>query len=167
MRSIVQLTHNELNMIASKWLVLKGCSVVISELRTWGTQEIADVIGFTSGESILIESKTSRADFFADMKKPWRKEPSKGMGNYRFIFCEKNLIKKEELLPNWGLLEHDNGKIIHEGRYFFNMGASWQEGFIKGERGLLVSAINRVANKHENIESNLFFRKNYQNKFKK
>jgi hypothetical protein len=71
--------------------------VALSELKTWVTFEIADAIGFKSGFSIPIESKTSRVDFFADRKKPWRKEPHKGMRNYRFFLCGPDLVLPNEL----------------------------------------------------------------------
>ena len=54
------MTHSDLVEIGYKWLMSR-CGVVFKELMAaTGTSEIPDVIGFTSGESFLIECKTSR-----------------------------------------------------------------------------------------------------------
>ncbi|MCP3944994.1 MAG: hypothetical protein GY710_26450 [Desulfobacteraceae bacterium] len=66
-------THDELIKIAEKWL-LKRCGFAFRELTTFAS-ETPDVIGFRQGESILIECKTSRADFHADKKKIFRRRP--------------------------------------------------------------------------------------------
>ena len=59
-------THSELVDIAEKWL-FKRCGFAFKELTTIN-QETPDAIGFRSGESILVECKTSRSDFHADKK---------------------------------------------------------------------------------------------------
>lgn len=105
------LSHSELNRIACKWLLSLGCSIVLSELKTWGTFEIADAIGFKSSYSILVESKTSRANFLADKKKPWRMEPASGMGNYRLFLCQQGIIKPDDLPNKWGLIYSMGNKI--------------------------------------------------------
>jgi len=81
------MTHDEGCEIAYKWLLnTRNCGFAFKELTAatlYG--EIPDAIGFRGwGESILIEVKTSRADFLKDKNKRFRKEPEKGMGTYRF-----------------------------------------------------------------------------------
>ena len=38
-------------------------------------------------------------------KKPHRKNPVMGMGNYRYFLCPKGLIDISELPDKWGLIE--------------------------------------------------------------
>lgn len=101
----ITLTHKQLVEISYKWMV-KNCGVgfAFKELKSMD-EEIPDVIGFDSWQSILIECKVSRGDFLSDQKKPHRK---KGMGCWRFYCCPKGLIKKEELPAKWGLIYVDS-----------------------------------------------------------
>lgn len=97
------MTHKKLVEAAYKWLVKNGgVGVAFKELKSCAS-EIPDVIGFDSWQSILIECKASRADFFADSKKAHR-STFKGMGNWRFYCCPTGMIKVNELPPGWGLI---------------------------------------------------------------
>ena len=68
------MTHEQIVVIAGKWLkkheqniVIPNCSLVLTELVAATTSgEIPDVIGWCSWISVLIEVKTSRADYFRD-----------------------------------------------------------------------------------------------------
>lgn len=64
--------HKQLVTLGEKWLKRQGFSVVASELVTGGTREQADVIGFRTNCSAVIEAKASRSDFLADARKPHR-----------------------------------------------------------------------------------------------
>jgi len=98
-------THDALVERARSWLLTaRRCSVVITELGTWSTNEIPDALGFTNRHSVLVECKISRSDFFADAKKVFRRDPSRGMGNFRFYLCPAGLIKAEEVEAPWGLV---------------------------------------------------------------
>ena len=67
--------------------------------------ETPDVIGWKGRcRSVLIECKVSRADFLADREKPFRKDPSLGMGCERFYLTPAGLIRPAELPGKWGLL---------------------------------------------------------------
>lgn len=90
-------THGELVTLAETWLWRQGCGVVFAELSTLATPETPDAIGFRTTTSILIECKATRADFLADKNKPFRRDPSRGMGDWRFYFTPKGLINKSEL----------------------------------------------------------------------
>src|SRR5688572_21445214 len=97
-------THKQVVEIAYRWLVKNGSvGVVFKELKSYAN-EIPDVIGFSSWESILIEVKVSRSDFLCDKNKPHR---TKGMGNWRFYCCPKGMIRREELPAGWGLIYID------------------------------------------------------------
>jgi hypothetical protein len=52
-----------------------------------------------------VECKVSRADFFADQEKPFRKNPELAMGCERFYLVPQGLISPHELPGKWGLLE--------------------------------------------------------------
>jgi hypothetical protein len=62
---------------------------------------------------VIIESKTSRADFNRDRVKSHRLS---GAGDYRFFLCRENLIATEDLYDDWGLLYTDGKKtwIVQE-----------------------------------------------------
>lgn len=98
-------THSELCKIAEKWLLNAGkCSVAIAEPNCIITTEQPDAIGFQSACSVLVEAKTSKADFASDAKKPFRRLPEKGMGDFRYYICQPGIIDICELPESWGLL---------------------------------------------------------------
>ncbi|EFA0846142.1 hypothetical protein CLH04_004741 [Escherichia coli] len=47
----------------------------------------------------------------ADRKKRFRKNPSLGMGDWRFFISEPGIISIEDLPPGWGLLHVVNGRV--------------------------------------------------------
>lgn len=100
-----QNLHAELVDRAAKWLRGRGgCKVVLTEYRHGGGEE-PDALGLHPLGSVLIECKTTRADFLADAQKPWRKSPSTGLGVERYFMAPKGLISPDELPEKWGLLE--------------------------------------------------------------
>lgn len=102
--------HDAQSVIGAKWLKRQGFSVVATELSALGCREQADVIGFRSQCSVVIESKVSRADFLVDQKKPHRTDA--GIGLYRFYICPPGMIRVDELPARWGLLYADGKKVI-------------------------------------------------------
>ena len=131
------MNHSELIEIGKKWLLNKGCSVVITDLSSCA-YERPDVIGFSSGSSIKIECKTSKSDFKNDKNKISRRHDELEMGNYRYYLTIKGLINKEDIPNNWGLLEV-NGKIINK----VIEAKSQNKNFIQ-EQMILVSTIRRL-----------------------
>lgn len=111
--------HTDLIKLGAKWLkkhkrnlIVPNCPLVLEDLvSTTQTGEIPDLIGFSSGNSVLIEVKISRSDFKRDFKKKFRINQEKGMGEFRYYLCPDGLIKESELPNNWGLLYEINGKI--------------------------------------------------------
>lgn len=103
--------HADLVQAALKWLTGScGCSFAVGEIVAW-TGEIPDAIGFKSWCSIVVECKTSRDDFLADRKKPFRAKPENGMGDHRYFLCPEGVIRPDDELNGWGLLYLKNGKI--------------------------------------------------------
>ncbi len=99
------MTHAELVERAERWLLrVMRCGFVLCELAS-DAREIPDAIGWRACHSYLIECKTSRSDYAADAKKPFRRKPEQGMGNYRYYMTPPALIAPEELPERWGLLE--------------------------------------------------------------
>lgn len=109
------LSHSQLTEIAVRWLHRPnsgrghGCQVALSECwGGWGGGEQPDAMGWrNSGHqdgTVLVEVKTSRADFLADAKKPHRKQPELGVGRWRYFLCPEGLIQPEEVPERWGLL---------------------------------------------------------------
>lgn len=82
-----------------------GAKIGAMEFTGGWNRERVDAILFTSGSSFLIETKISRSDFLADKKKPFRNDPSLGVGTYRYYACPEGLIKIDELPEKWGLIE--------------------------------------------------------------
>ncbi len=65
----------------------------------------AIVGGNASNEgSVLVECKTSRADFKKDFSKSFRIEPEQGIGNWRYYMCPTDIIKVDEIPDKWGLI---------------------------------------------------------------
>lgn len=102
---LVEYTHDELVLRAERWLKQIGCGVVFRELVTSTySGEQPDAIGWRSTVSVLIECKANRADFLADKKKPFRRRPEDGMGDWRIYMCPPEVIQPEDLPNGWGLL---------------------------------------------------------------
>jgi len=147
-------THDALVERAARWMRSKGCSLVLRELTTTGTSEIADALGWRGDETVLVECKTSRADFLADRRKPFRHFPESGMGRYRYYLCPPDLIKPEEIPTNWGLL-YALGRTVKvvTGRNPQTWGYHWGDDGKdfqfetrnwRAEQGLLRSMLNRL-----------------------
>lgn len=102
--------HKGLVALGEKWLRRQGFPVVASELVTGGTREQADVIGFRSTCSALIEAKATRADFLADARKPHRL--TGGLGVYRFYLCPPGIIEVADLPERWGLLYAEGRSVL-------------------------------------------------------
>lgn len=97
--------HKALVRRAEKWLKRQGWKIVIRDcFKAYVyTGEQPDVIAWRDGVSIVIECKTSRADYLAYKKKFFRVEDC-GMGDWRFFFCPDGLVLPGELPSGWGLL---------------------------------------------------------------
>ena len=110
---LIPLTHDELCQIAWRFLQNNGFKVAFHDrFRAWTPYgEQADAIGFRNGASCLIEDKCSRSDLLADRKKPFRIEPEKGMGDWRFMISEPGIVNVEDLPSGWGLLHVIKGRV--------------------------------------------------------
>src|SRR5262249_21780527 len=102
----ISMTHHQLVRLAEQWLRKRyRCGIVLSE-QSCASGETPDVIGWKgSCRSVVSECKISRAHFFADQEKPFRKQPEHGMGCERFYIAPQGMIESRELPPGWGLLE--------------------------------------------------------------
>ena len=145
--------HDELVDRACRWLKGScGCSVAVGELRAFtGSGETPDALGWRSEYSILVECKTSRADFLEDRKKPFRMKPSMGVGTYRFYMCPPGVIEPEDLPEGWGLLHLEKNRVR---RVVGPQGNIWTHGdnlrFANprnqdAEIAMLVSAMRRIS----------------------
>ena len=101
------MTHDELVQRAKRWLLKsERCPVAFAEPCSGNIDERPDAIGWRyGGASVLIECKVSINDFYSDKAKPFRRQPYLGMGMFRWIMSPKGLLRPEQLLPDWGLLE--------------------------------------------------------------
>lgn len=148
---MIIFTHSDLVKIGEKWLS-KKCGFVLKELTTLA-MEIPDVIGFRSGESILIECKTSRSDFYADKKKFFRKYPWEGVGRIRFYMCKNGLIMPKDLPKKWGLLwVNEKGKVTQKvgpkgNIWSVNPEFRFQDINTKNEIALMYSALRKLYSK--------------------
>ncbi len=141
--------HDELCVRAGKWLKSIGCGAYFDDRLVASTSEQPDAIGWRDGISILVEVKTSRSDFLADKKKWFRKDPSKGMGDWRFFMCPTDLIKVEDLPEGWGLLYCD-GKSVKKVHGFPPNTKWYSMPFTSDKREetrILSSAIRRIEEK--------------------
>lgn len=99
------IKHSQLVKEAAQWLrSTRGCMVVVSEMHCVNSLEYPDVIGWKGvGSSILVECKTSLADFRADKEKAHRQ--FEGMGQERLFYAPKGIIPYGDLPVGWGLIE--------------------------------------------------------------
>lgn len=95
------ITHKELIQMAEKWLN-RRCGVVLTEYKSY-SDEIPDAIGFRSDHSILIECKTTLADYKADGRKPHRHN-GRSLGTLKYYLVPDKLITTKDLPIGWGLL---------------------------------------------------------------
>ena len=137
------MTHQQLIRLAEQWLRRRyRCGIVLSE-QSCASGETPDVIGWKgSCRSVVIECKVSRADFFADQEKPFRKQPETGMGCERFYLVPQGLIHSDELPRGWGLLECKGREITmtlkpHRQSQRTETGMKW-------EMNLLLASLRRV-----------------------
>ncbi len=115
MTPVEALTHDEIAEIGANWLKNnQGYPFTFSNMTSAMHGEQPDALGIsTHGESFLLEAKVSRADFRADLKKPWRTGIDSGLGMYRGYITPKGLLKPEEIPYGWWLLEiHGKNKPI-------------------------------------------------------
>lgn len=141
-------SHNYLVKKAASWvkkhdcnMLVPNCSIVASELvALTKTGEIPDVLGFSSFASVMVEVKTSRSDFLADFKKPFRRFPEDGVGAYKIYACEPEVIKESDVPEKWGLL-------YFTGRKFELVKTpEIQEYNFQSEKIILLSMIRRLKN---------------------
>lgn len=140
----VRVTHDELSLIAGKWIkkhsqniLIPNCATVAIDMKTL-EQEKPDVIAWNGSCSVLIEVKVSRNDFLKDCKKPFRKMSEKGIGQYRYYCCPEGLISENEIPENWGLLYLNNKNKIEIIKV-----AEIQKSNLIAERNILISMIRR------------------------
>jgi len=107
------MTHSDLINLALKWCRSRHrCKLVFAELSTRRTRKIIpDVLGFKpSGDSVLIECKTSRSDFMADRNKK-HKGKHRGPGLERWYLTSGHLVEPGEVPSGWGLAEVKAGRV--------------------------------------------------------
>ena len=106
------MTHADLVNLALKWCRgRQRCKFVYAELNTKRTKIIPDVLGWRpDGNTVLIECKTSRPDFFADQAKR-HKGRHRGPGLYRWYFTDGHLVDTNEVPSGWGLAEVKGSRV--------------------------------------------------------
>ena len=141
-------SHQELVLRAEKWLKACGCGVVIRDPFRTTSRENPDAIGWRDGISVLIEVKVSRSDFLKDKNKPFRVNPSLGMGDWRFYLSPPGLISVDDLPEGWGLLNatHKTIKKVHgvppNTRWWSHKPFNPDK---RAENSMLVSALRRLS----------------------
>jgi hypothetical protein len=104
------MKHSDLVQIGKKWLIkARNCQVVLTETQAQ-SGEVPDVIGWRGQLSILVECKTSLADFRKDLGK-WYRNSGPGIGQQRYFMAPKGVVPVREVPPGWGLLEVDKNIV--------------------------------------------------------
>jgi len=135
------MTHAQLVEKAVHWLRRYRCGVVLSE-QACVSGEMPDAIGWKRAcHSVLVECKVTRSDFLADRAKPFRFEPTRGVGCERFYLVPGGLVRAEELPQGWGLLEVSRNKIETVRASAKNLRSA--SGF-RCEMNLLLASLRRV-----------------------
>lgn len=104
------MTHAMLVQVAARWLrTTRGCGVVLTERGVGG--ETPDAIGWAD-DSIVVECKLSRADYLADLRKPWRQPGAVCLGRERWYLTPPGLfVAGSEVPRGWGLIVW-NGRTV-------------------------------------------------------
>ena len=106
------MTHGKLVSLAVAWLRSYGCGVVLSE-QSCASGETPDAIGWKRAcHSVVVECKSSRADFLVDRDKPFRQNAKLAMGCERFYLAPAGLLNASELPAGWGLLEIRGSEVL-------------------------------------------------------
>jgi hypothetical protein len=135
------MTHARLVEMAEAWLRRSRCGIVLSE-QGCCSGEMPDAIGWKGrNHSIVIECKISRADFFADAEKPWRRDPAIALGCERYYAAPKAMLVPKEIPEGWGLLEVEGRelKVAKKSSRKLRQG----EGLMN-EMNLLLASLRRV-----------------------
>lgn len=153
------MTHNKLVQRAAKWLKNSlHCRVVLTEHVAYTrSRETPDAIGWVNNRAVLIECKTSRADFYADRKKPSRHQNFPALGVWRFYLTIPGILTPMdiELIGGWGVYEIYGRRILHKGgNKYNNAGKPPFESDKDSEVALLVSALAKKHNKQPNKPEN-------------
>ena len=142
--------HYLLCLEAAKWLQnVNYCKYVAVELITYSSEN-PDVWGTTGWNSYIVEVKTSRKDFLADLKKDCRKR-GKGMANFRYYLLPEGAVELKEVPKKWGVLLHNGEKITKLLRHAQLYGTK-----VNADISMLCSIMRR-----EGINKRIF---NYRNK---
>lgn len=141
-------SHSDLVTRAARWLKnTYGCVIAFEEFGS-PTGEIPDAIGWKSnGRSVLIECKTSRADYLRDKEKPFRQNLFMGVGAERYYMIPEGAFTIDichDLPVDWGLLAvKGNGvKIVAAARPRKDLRSA---DAMKYEMRMLITALNRVS----------------------
>ena len=138
------MNHADLVQRADKWLRNQlNCRVVLLEKRAATSGgERPDAIGWVGINSIVVECKASRRDYYADGNKLSRRMPQYALGNWRFYLTEPGLLDGIELPEGWGWYEVHGRSVRHAGGagYGSVVKAPFQS-YHKDEVTLLVSAL--------------------------
>ena len=105
-KKVNEFTHDDIADWCAARLKGLGYRFGFSNLTSAIHGEQPDVLGLDSwGNSIVVEVKVSRSDFFADKKKPWRANPEQGMGCFKVYLAPEGLLKVEDIPYGWQLWE--------------------------------------------------------------
>lgn len=139
MKKASPIAHSDLVVLAARWL-RRRYPIVITEIAS-AALEAPDALGVSSwGGTTLIECKASRADFLADAKKRFRRDPDIGMGIHRYYLCPAGMIGASELPKGWGLLYvTENRRGVYQ-----KVKAAPQERSAEAEQSVLVSILRRI-----------------------
>ena len=112
--------HYNLCLEGAKWLKKKKnheryetpWKYIAVEIVVYGCEN-PDIWAFNGWSTMVVEVKTSHADFLNDKKKWFRQVGNEGgdPGNYRYYLTPKGMLKPEELPEGFGLLEWDGKNI--------------------------------------------------------
>ena len=124
------MTHSDLVKRAAVWLrTHRACTVVGTEFNVQGCSESPDAIGWNfAGHCVVVECKTSLADFRNDAKKFFRRAGYAPAGSERWYMAPIGVIPHEEIPKGYGLIEvKPTGGFISyaNGKRLSNAGRGW------------------------------------------
>ncbi len=104
--TVDQMGHDDICEWIANRLPRMGYRHAYANMTSATCGEQPDALGLSlEGDSILIEVKTSKSDFKADSKKPWRRDPKQGIGDQRVYLAPEGLLEVGEIPYGWQLWE--------------------------------------------------------------
>ncbi|ALJ01693.1 hypothetical protein [Rufibacter tibetensis] len=152
------MVKEELMGSARNWVLREaGCATIVDLGKLNDKEQYPSLIGLGSyGKSVAVEVIPCLEKYLKEWKAGKFLAPRKGVGKFRFICVPVDLISREELPKNWGLLYAGaDGQITSpHNPYCPKRGNVWRNGF--DDHGM--DDLLRLVESHDHSFKNLQYK---------